>query len=246
MKFRIAICDDEQDILNTIKKYITSLSLSGNIDYKIETFTSGKALIDAHQKDAFDIILLDIELETENGIEIAKQLRCIPTPYSYSTYIVFVTSYPEYMHDSFDVQAFQFLQKPIDYVQIEALLKTIQNHYMNSSSVKIHIQTGTEQYNIPLSELIYIRYMKEKKGYAEYVLSSQTLIGKANMNEIESKYSGHGLISPCRGYIVNIRHASSLRNNKLTMKTHETIDISRRKLPHIQEAFSSCILSNIL
>ena len=106
MILRIGICDDVQMNIACLTEHIRHYMASYNVQFEIESFTSGEKLLQAQKERPFHILLLDIEMPQINGITIAKYLR--DELYD-DVFIVFVTSYPEYMQESFEVQPFQFL-----------------------------------------------------------------------------------------------------------------------------------------
>ena len=122
MILRIAICDDVQMNITCLTEHIRHYMASYNVQFEIESFTSGEKLLQAQKERPFHILLLDIEMPQINGITIAKYLR--DELYD-DVFIVFVTSYPEYMQESFEVQPFQFLTKPVTYGTVEKLLSDI-------------------------------------------------------------------------------------------------------------------------
>lgn len=94
MILRIAICDDVQMNITCLTEHIRHYMASYNVQFEIESFTSGEKLLQAQKERPFHILLLDIEMPQINGITIAKYLR--DELYD-DVFIVFVTSYPEYM-----------------------------------------------------------------------------------------------------------------------------------------------------
>lgn len=103
MILRIGICDDVQMNIACLTEHIRHYMASYNVQFEIESFTSGEKLLQAQKERPFHILLLDIEMPQINGITIAKYLR--DELYD-DVFIVFVTSYPEYMQESFEVQPF--------------------------------------------------------------------------------------------------------------------------------------------
>ena len=92
--------------------------------------------------------------------------------------IVFKTSYPEYIHESFEVQPFQFITKPIDYTAISKLFNDIIKKINRNSKSIVIIDTDGEKNFVPLSDLLYISSMKENKSHLRYELTDRTLISK--------------------------------------------------------------------
>ncbi len=104
---RFAICDDELPILNTIEKLVKENLENLKIKHTIHTFTNGENLLNYKKINDFDVIFLDIELKTTNGIDIAKKLR----ENAYNKLIVFITSFADYSIIGYKVNAFRFILK---------------------------------------------------------------------------------------------------------------------------------------
>ena len=108
---RIAVCDDEQHVLDEISQMTATYMRSCNFNFQIDTFCSGEELLmEIDQSGMYQIVFLDIELTEMNGIRVAVQLR---KQYP-SMLLVFVSGYSEYYRAAFDVQPFQFLDKPVN------------------------------------------------------------------------------------------------------------------------------------
>lgn len=122
MLYRIAICDDELSQITIVEDYLTRFSIKTDTEFHIERFSSGNELLKKYynEKSPFDLVFMDMEMPGRNGIETAEEIRKIPDR---NVIIAFITSYPEYMQDSFDVQASQYLTKPISYELFEQKLE---------------------------------------------------------------------------------------------------------------------------
>lgn len=106
----ICICDDEKVQRNNLKVIIsTQLELKG-IDFHITECEDGESLIESlnKNKNCFDIIFLDIEMNGMNGIETAKQIRDIND----TAVIIFVTGFTDYVFNGYEVRAFNYVLKP--------------------------------------------------------------------------------------------------------------------------------------
>lgn len=101
---KIAVCDDEEEFCQKIKN---SLEKTVSNDDEIKYFNNGIELLNHMRKDNFDIVYLDIEMPSMNGIETAEQLLQI----NRGILIIFVSSYSCYISKAFKLDAFQFLIK---------------------------------------------------------------------------------------------------------------------------------------
>ncbi len=112
-KIRIAICDDEQNI----RSYLAALIRREDSSCRISEYASAEAYLAAGED--YDLLLLDIELGggagspgSMDGMALARRLRSLPP--DRQPLIIFVTGYESYVYQAFDVEAFQYLVKPVD------------------------------------------------------------------------------------------------------------------------------------
>ena len=83
--FTVAICDDDKIVLSSIQKCIEEFATENNISITVDLYDSGKKLLETSLK--YNVIFLDIILQTENGIDIGTQLRKLNA----FTYIIYIT-----------------------------------------------------------------------------------------------------------------------------------------------------------
>ena len=151
MKLRIAICDDETDVLIQESCMIQKLLDEKNVSYEIDTYTSTEELL--LSKVLYDMLFLDVEMENLNGIDAAKKLL----EYKNDTFIFFITNYSIYSDRASDIRAHRYLSKPVDRDRlsngIDSALKKI------SDVAKFITATDMEtkkSYKIPISSIIFI------------------------------------------------------------------------------------------
>lgn len=143
MNLNIAICDDEINDITILKKYISRYNVetdNNNNNIVVSSFLSAKELLLDYSNNRYDVVLLDIEMPDINGMDLAKQLRETAD----DPFIVFTTSCPEYMHESFEVQPFQFLTKPIEYKAVRKLFSDIIKKINRSSKSIVVIDAENE------------------------------------------------------------------------------------------------------
>lgn len=109
--FKIAVCDDDNSLLDQMEQLINQLSLKLEIGMDIEKYHSGSRLISSIKKgECYDIIYMDIEMQGLNGIETSKYIR----EAKINTIIIFISSYEKYLIELFEVEPFRFIKKPIN------------------------------------------------------------------------------------------------------------------------------------
>jgi DNA-binding LytR/AlgR family response regulator len=152
----IAICDDEQVILKDITIMVDEIMDEYGCVGEIRKFN--------------------------NGIEVAKRIR----DFDKEAVIIFLTSYQEWMPEAFDVQAFNYLLKPIDRKKLEEVFKKIFN-YLSDRKVIFYFKQGNKLYSIPYKNIYYFESDKRKikivtdKGeyyYYDTISNIQKIVGE--------------------------------------------------------------------
>lgn len=103
---RIAILDDEKDDIRRIQELICNIQG----DYRVDQYLEGTALLGAVAGgESYDLLICDIYMKNESGIEVAKKLREINS----QTPIVFITNSQEHAVEAFSLRALHYLVKPV-------------------------------------------------------------------------------------------------------------------------------------
>lgn len=112
---RIGICDDEICMQKNLGAILQrQLQLMG-MDYKLFKYGSGEEMLAAPLDDFPEILFLDIEMPGIDGIGAAKAIR----KKGLDTVIIFVTAYPDFVFQGYDVHAFHYILKPYDEKKIK-------------------------------------------------------------------------------------------------------------------------------
>lgn len=134
---RVAVCDDEEYICDTLKEYLLDYQFKYNYDFKVDKFLSCEELLERlKQPQAYHLILLDIEFLNMNGVELSRKLR--DTLGDRQTQIVFISSKESYAMELFAVQPFDFMVKPITKEMFFPLVSKYIKYYVDDRSF-LHI-----------------------------------------------------------------------------------------------------------
>ena len=235
MLYRIAICDDEIGQIKNISDYLTRFSIKTDTEFQIERFTSSNELLKKYynEKSPFDILFLDMEMPGRNGIETAEEIRRIPDR---NVLIAFITSYPEYMQDSFDVQASQYFTKPVSYELFEQKLEKMLD-YINGLETNITVLSQKSGETILyLDDIICIE--ANKNSNLTITTQNEEIVIKGKINNYEKELANKYFISIHRSCLANMKYIRKFNADSLEFSTGKIVPVSRRKLSEIKEAFS--------
>ena len=206
-----ALCDDDKFITEKLKNLLLTYAKENRIIIEIYEFQSGERLLNSEID--YDIIVLDYQLGNTDGLTVAKELR----KRNVLSCIIFLTSYPHFMIDAFEVNTFRFLLKPIDksklFKAIDDYVKIIDANYpitiiQNKELKKINsneicfIEADGKYSNIHLSDKIMHCSKNSFRGYkaAACILfrkNSPLLCGKSSLCKIV--FLRHGISEQRRG-----------------------------------------------
>lgn len=115
----IGICDDEASMRRALRRPLEQkLQLLGE-DYQILEYDSGESLVLRPETEGLDILFLDIEMKELSGMDTARTLRRRDS----HTLLIFVTAYPDYVFQGYEVHAFHYILKPYDERKIGNVLE---------------------------------------------------------------------------------------------------------------------------
>ena len=197
-KIRCIVVDDEPlavEILAAFIRKTPSLELTA-------TFTDPVLALSAIGEEKPDLVFLDIQMPDLNGLELS---RLLPR----DTRVIFTTAFRQYAFESYEVEALDYLLKPIRYQKfIESVSKAERWMEIRQASVRpernrrfAFIKTDGEYRNIDFDQILYVEGMKD---YVLIHLESETepIVAHMTMKAIEEKLPSDMFMRVHRSYIV--------------------------------------------
>lgn len=241
MNLKIAICDDNEQDIDRIHTCLEQYEIRHDIDFEVSQYTTPKSLLLAYDVGSlFHVLFLDVEMPEMNGIELAKHIRYQKDSH---TIIVFISNYPRYMQDSFEVRPFHYLTKPLQEKEFTKVMSRIIQEYEDSKIHKLIILEDKQEELINLHDLLYIEALKTKKGYLLYRLNDHSLQGKGNLKDLVQELAPYHFFLCHRSILVNISYIHYIRGNSITLKNGSYLPLSRRKEKELKALFSKRILT---
>lgn len=223
---RIAICEDEQPLLDQLTDRVKAILDKNLIAYNIESFRNGSALL---AREEFDILLLDIAMEPLDGLELARRLRRRGD----ESRLVFITAHQQYAIDAYDVQAFHYLVKPVDIEKLERILLKLCASLQKERERALVVRQGTAVRRVPLELVLYLEVL-DRKIYLHTAEEAVPFYGK--LEELEPMLPG--TFFRChRSYIVNLRHVRYYNKGEIRLDNEEIIPLSKRRYKSFGLAF---------
>lgn len=184
-----------------------------------------------------DVVFLDIELQGENGIDIAKEINRI----NEDIYIVFATAYSQYAVDAFSVEAFDYILKPFEDERIIEVVERIRRT-IEPKSLPGFITAWKEDRMVVLSpsEIVYC-CIEDEKTVIKSLKGEYTV--PLTLSSLEKKLSPLGFMRTHKSFIVNLGHIDEIvpwfnHTYVLVMKGYEEdeVPVSRTYMKKFREA----------
>lgn len=193
-KYTCLIIDDEPFAIKVIQEHLEHFSEQIEC---VGFYTNPIEAMPHLNKKEIDILFLDINMPSISGIEF---LKAIP----HQPYVIFTTAYREFAVDAFELNALDYLVKPISAGRflkaMNKLLSLEQTQHQNPKEF-IHVKADKKNYNIPMETILYIEGLD---NYVKIKTTTKSLICYESLYGIEKELSAGQFLRIHRSFIINI------------------------------------------
>lgn len=225
----IAICDDEVDDLNQIGSLTKELLESEKISYTISKFSDAISLKTSIEKGRkFNILLLDVMMDTLNGIDLAVALR----ERGNNAAIIFISCNRDMALLGYEVSAVRYLAKPLQKEKLREALVYCYQKYLSRKEILLPTKEG--QCRILVSDIIYIEPWD--RGTHLVLISGECMSG-IKISEIEHILPSESFVFCHRTLLVNLAFIQSIRYCELTLKNGKILPVSKYRQAQVKERF---------
>lgn len=227
---KVAICDDESYWRETLRDCLDEYSKKRRIDINIKYFADGISLTKCSGD--FDVIFLDYQMEKLNGIETAEKLRELNN----DCIIIFVSAFPDVALDTFEVNAFRFLTKPIDK---EKLFKSLDDYLKEEKAQFLIFKTHDGTIKIRETDIICCESQQKHTIIHTADESYELLI---NIKAIENRLPKNKFIRCHKSYVASFFHIKSYDNFEIVFDNNTKAYIGRKFLSDFRTAFQDYVI----
>lgn len=230
---KIAICDDEINVLNKTKNIIENYT---KFSIEIYTYESGEDLISNYID--FDIIFLDIDMKGINGIEAAKRIR----EKDKLVKIIYVTNYTDYTSSAFSVHAFGYIVKPVQKNQIYHHLDEAISYMQEEVSEVLEFNTTEGIVRIDLKDIYYFEYKLRK---VIMKVNDYSYIIREKISDIGNKMEKYNFVMPHKSFSINLYNVKSVKGYDIHMMDGSIIPLSQKKSTQFRQSLNIYISNKI-
>ncbi len=214
------IIDDEPLALGIINSYCEEI---GGIQV-VGLFTNPLEAFDFMRREKIDLVFLDIEMPQINGIDFIKTLDTKP-------YFIFTTAYAEYAIEGFELNASDYLVKPIPFMRFVKSVNRVKEMHELRNRTKDHsnlIPAGStmevdpkfvfvkSEYDNVKIKLDEIKYIQGLKDYLKiHLIVGKPILTLMNFKSIEEKLTGNNFVRVHRSFLININSIRAVQRSKI-------------------------------
>lgn len=227
---QVAICDDDGIFRRKLKDILIEYKAEKRICIDISEFESGEEFL--ADSTVWDIVFMDYQMNGLDGLETARKLKNKNPICS----IIFITAYPEFIFESFEVQPFRFMLKPLENRKIYDAL----NSYIKQQKLLyplIVIENG-EQKTVNSQDILYL------EGDGKYCIvrtANDTIHSSKTIAQVYKLLPEHCFYRVHKSYVVNMYCIDSLKNNIITLNNGEIAVVGRNHIAEFKKVYMNFV-----
>ena len=227
---KIAIVDNEREELTKLSEMIAGeLASLGYSDCETDTFDSGEAFLAGWHRGTYDIILLDIFMDRQNGVEVARRIR----ESDEEVRLVFCTTSNEFASESYEVNAQYYLHKPVERSDISAMFRRLNLELLD----RARTITLPDGHPVILRNILCTDYSNHVITF--YMEKEEVYRIRLSQSQLEELLLPWGFFfSPIKGMIVNFHAVERMTEDSFILHNDMVIPIARRKYKETKDAYT--------
>lgn len=236
---RAMIVDDEAPARSELRFLLEQTGKIGSINEA----SSVRSAIEMLMENRVDVVFLDISMPGASGLQLAEALHKLKNPPA----VVFVTAYSDHAVEAFEVDATDYLMKPVEEERLDQAINKVIARVKpmldggKSSIERIPVEKGGRKVLIPVDQ---IRYIMAKDDYSCIFTEDDRYLSTTSLAQFETKLGDFGFFRVHRRYIVNLANVEDVETVPSgaiqlgVSGAEDRIPVSRRRVAPLKKALN--------
>lgn len=236
-RIKYAVCDDDELICEAVAVKIGNFFVGNGYGVECDKYTVATALYKRMKSGVkYDIIFLDIDMPTLNGIELAKGIRQME---GQTPQIIFISNREDRVFETFQVKPYGFFRKNnFTRDMTDTLSEYLHERAADSSYIAVQTKNNSVARSVKVSDIVYIESYKSCQTV--YLADGERVDIHMTMGELEEKLEEYDILRIYKGYLVNLSYVRKIEKVGVFIQYGEEercLNISRNKIQDIKEKY---------
>jgi len=180
-----------------------------------------------------DVLFLDIQMPGASGFDLLERLEVVPT-------VIFTTAYDEYAVRAFEVNAFDYLLKPIRPERLAATLQKVRASFKRPAPERVFLRDGDRSWIVALADIVLF---EAEGNYARAFFGRERPLIRTSLQALESRFDPAVFFRASRRHLINLRHVEAIDEGDedgllVRLRGGHRVAISRRQSRKLRETLS--------
>ena len=230
----IAIVEDEKEMSNCLRDYLIKFFNEENISIDISIFDNGNIFLEKYKLN-YNLIFLDIKMPSIDGMEVAQKIRKIDK----NVMIIFVTSLAQYAIKGYEVNAFDYILKPIDFYNFKLKMSRTLS-FLNNNNRSFVVEYKNVIKRISVDELMYIEIYDHRLYF--HLNNNENISSYGTMKTYIDLLKNDSFMLCNQCYFVNLKYVREVTSDYVLVGENK-LSISRPKRQEFIHALNNYLSS---
>lgn len=226
---RIAIVEDDEDCARQLRSFVERYCLETGLEAQVTLFPDGLDIAEDYRP-VWDVILMDIEMPQLDGLSAARRIRALDP----AVVLIFITNMARFAIKGYEVDALDFVLKPVKYPQFALKLKKAVGIVARRMRRYILLTIDGVGQRVAADEITYIEVVNHQLRIHTL---GPTYAVRGSLQDMEAQLTGLPFVRCSHSYLVNLANVTGFRKGSLLVPGQE-IPISRPKQKEVLQLLS--------
>lgn len=231
--YQFVIVEDNPTSSKKMKSFLEQHARANHYEIKVTVYSDAESFLE-NACSMYDLVFLDIQLPGKNGMETARIVR----ERGLSFLIIFVTNLAQFAVNGYEVDALDFIIKPVSQPQLSMKLQKALRRLAQDRSATIAVTVDRSVRFLSSQDIIYVEILNHDLLFHTV---KQTCRTRGILSDMERKLKDSHLIRISSCYLINMKYVSELTAHSLIMTTGEELAVSRTRKKDVLNALTAYI-----